>query len=123
MKVVPCQAFPTDSPGLCATSRARTNLVVGLPVQSLLVHQACEAEGAATGVAVFDVLAEEGGKVVLDSGCDLVGHAPGMARGGSAGAVVTVDHAGRAGACRAGRFDGDSVRAQWVVLNGFGVIC
>ena len=75
------------------------------------------------GYTSWHVLAEEVGKVVLETGIDIVGHAPGMARGGSAGAVVTVDHAGRAGACRAGRFDGDSVRAQWVVLNGFGVIC
>ena len=73
-------------------------------------------EGAATGLAVPDVLAEEVGKLLLDVGFDLVGHAPGMARGGSAGAVVTVD-AGRAGACRAGRFDG------FRPCSGFGAIC
>ena len=92
------------------------NVVVGLLVQSLQLPQACAAEGAATGVAVPDVLAEEVGKLLLDAGFDLVGHAPGMARGGSAGAVVTVD-AGRAGACRAGRFD------AFRPCSGFGAIC
>ena len=93
------------------------DLVVELLVLSLQVHQACAAEGApATGRAVPDVLVEEVGKLLLDVGFDLVGHAPGMARGGSAGAVVTVD-AGRAGACRAGRFDG------FRPCSGFGAIC
>ena len=92
------------------------DLVVGLLVLSLQGCQACAAEGAAKGVAVSYVLAEEVGKVVLGYGIDLVGHAPGMARGGSAGAVVTVD-AGRAGACRAGRFDG------FRPCSGFGAIC